>query len=94
MFDSRDAQPARGTSRLHKEVTGRRPPGLKTVCFTVAMECAYAPYNWTQVDDSNGAVPIKDSNEFANGYDVMMAKKALRKRTAGNSKSSVSTGIR
>ncbi|WP_195415352.1 transporter substrate-binding domain-containing protein [Enterocloster citroniae] len=41
----------------------------------VAMECAYAPYNWTQPDDSNGAVPIADSNEFAYGYDVMMAKK-------------------
>lgn len=43
--------------------------------LTVAMECAYAPYNWSQSDDSNGAVPIKDSNEYANGYDVMMAKK-------------------
>lgn len=43
--------------------------------LTVAMECAYAPYNWSQPDDSNGAVPIKDSNEYANGYDVMMAKK-------------------
>ncbi len=41
----------------------------------VAMECAYAPYNWTQGDDSNGAVPISGSNEFANGYDVMIAKK-------------------
>ena len=41
----------------------------------VAMECAYAPYNWTQPDDSNGAVPIADSNEFSYGYDVMMAKK-------------------
>lgn len=41
----------------------------------VAMECAYAPYNWSQPDDSNGAVPIADSNEFAYGYDVMMAKK-------------------
>ena len=41
----------------------------------VAMECAYAPYNWTQKDDSNGAVPIKDSNSYAYGYDVMMAKK-------------------
>ena len=40
----------------------------------VAMECAYAPYNWTQPDDSNGAVPIADSNEYAYGYDVMMAK--------------------
>ncbi len=38
------------------------------------MECAYAPYNWAQPDDSNGAVPIKDSVLYANGYDVMMAK--------------------
>ena len=43
--------------------------------LTVAMECAYAPYNWTQGDDSNGAVQIKDSKDYANGYDVMMAKK-------------------
>lgn len=49
--------------------------GVEDGVLTVAMECAYAPYNWTQADDSNGAVPIKDSNEFANGYDVMMAKK-------------------
>ena len=47
--------------------------GSKTL--TVAMECGYAPYNWTQSDDSNGAVPIKDSNDYAYGYDVMMAKK-------------------
>ena len=40
----------------------------------VAMECGYAPYNWTQTDDSNGAVPIADSNDYAYGYDVMMAK--------------------
>lgn len=40
----------------------------------VAMECGYAPYNWTQADDSNGAVPINDSSDYAYGYDVMMAK--------------------
>ena len=40
----------------------------------VAMECGYAPYNWTQPDDSNGAVPINDSSDYAYGYDVMMAK--------------------
>ena len=52
------------------------PTGVEDGVLTIAMECAYAPYNWTQGDDSNGAVPIKDSdNEFANGYDVMMAKK-------------------
>ena len=43
--------------------------------FTVAMECAYAPYNWAQPDDSNEAVPIKDHpGLYANGYDVMTAK--------------------
>ena len=41
----------------------------------VGMECAYAPYNWTQDDDSNGAVKISDSEKYANGYDVQMAKK-------------------
>ncbi len=41
----------------------------------VAMECGYAPYNWTQPDDSNGAVPINDSSDYAYGYDVMIAKK-------------------
>lgn len=48
--------------------------GLEDGVLTVAMECAYAPYNWTQPDDSNGAVPIKDANDYANGYDVMMVK--------------------
>lgn len=47
--------------------------GAKTL--KVAMECGYAPYNWTQPDDSNGAVPISGSPDFAYGYDVMMAKK-------------------
>ena len=51
------------------------PTGVDDGVLTVAMECAYAPYNWSQPDDSNGAVPIKDSSEYANGYDIMMAKK-------------------
>lgn len=46
-----------------------------TPVLRVAMECGYAPYNWTQSDDSNGAVPIEDSKDYAYGYDVMMAKK-------------------
>ncbi len=49
--------------------------GVEDGVLTVAMECAYAPYNWSQPTDANGAVPIKDSSEYANGYDVMMAKK-------------------
>lgn len=43
--------------------------------FVVGMEAAYAPYNWTQTSDSNGAVQMSDSNEFAGGYDVEIAKK-------------------
>ena len=57
------------------EKGGEVASGVDDGVLTVAMECGYAPYNWTQTDDSNGAVPIKDSNEYANGYDVMMAKK-------------------
>ena len=51
---------------------GAAASGEKKI-LKVAMECAYAPYNWTQPDDSNGAVPISGSNEYAYGYDVMMA---------------------
>ncbi len=39
----------------------------------VGMECAYAPFNWTQNDDSNGAVPIEGGG-YAGGYDVEIAK--------------------
>ena len=51
-------------------------PGLEDGVLTVGMECAYAPYNWTQMNDSNGAVPIANvSGAYANGYDVMIAKR-------------------
>lgn len=42
--------------------------------FKVGLECVYAPFNWTQLDDSNGAVPIQGTKEFAGGYDVEIAK--------------------
>ena len=41
--------------------------------LTVGMECAYAPYNWTQTDDSNGAVPISN---VPGAYALQRAKKA------------------
>lgn len=50
--------------------------GVEDGVLTVGMECAYAPYNWTQMDDSNGAVPISNvPGAYANGYDVIIAKK-------------------
>ncbi len=51
-------------------------PGVEDGVLTVGMECAYAPYNWTQMTDANGAVPIANNpGSYANGYDVMIAKK-------------------
>ncbi len=41
--------------------------------FKVGMECGYAPFNWTQIDDSNGAVALSDGS-YAGGYDVEIAK--------------------
>ncbi|MBQ2297160.1 MAG: transporter substrate-binding domain-containing protein [Ruminiclostridium sp.] len=65
-----------GTEVTEPAEGGEVASGVEDGVLTVAMECNYAPYNWTQPDDSNGAVPIKDTDgEYANGYDVMMAKK-------------------
>lgn len=41
----------------------------------VGMECAYAPYNWSQTSADGGAVKIAGTSEYAYGYDVIMAKK-------------------
>lgn len=43
--------------------------------FVVGLEAAYAPFNWTQEGDSNGAVKIDGSAEYAGGYDVEIAKR-------------------
>jgi len=47
----------------------------KEETFRVGLECGYPPFNWTQLDDSNGAVPIDGSQEYAGGYDVEIAKR-------------------
>lgn len=49
----------------------------------VGMEAGYAPFNWTQSNSSNGAVPIQGSSDFANGYDVQIAK-LIAKRLGKN----------
>jgi len=62
-----NAEPTKAVSNI---------PGVEDGVLTVGMECAYAPYNWTQMDNSNGAVPIiNNPGCFANGYDVVIAKK-------------------
>lgn len=44
----------------------------------VGMEAAYAPFNWTQATDANGAAPIEGTNQFANGYDVQVAQQIAK----------------
>lgn len=41
----------------------------------VGLEADYPPFNWTQINDSNGAVKIDGNPEFAGGYDVEIAKR-------------------
>lgn len=41
----------------------------------VGMECGYMPFNYTQLDGSDDAVKISNAPGYANGYDVMIAKK-------------------
>ena len=43
--------------------------------FTVGMECAYAPFNWTENVKSDTNYPIDGTSLYAEGYDVQMAKK-------------------
>lgn len=43
--------------------------------FKVGLEAGYPPFNWTQQDDSNGAVQIEGSKEYAGGYDIEIAKR-------------------
>ena len=55
--------------------TGENNKGDGKDTFKIGLEAAYAPFNWTQKDDSNGAVKIEGSSDYAGGYDVQIAKK-------------------
>ena len=68
--------PAENNTPAETDAPAAAITGVEDGVLTVGMECAYAPYNWTQMDDSNGAVPIANNpGSYANGYDVMIAKK-------------------
>ncbi len=67
------AQTAAGNTE--STVSGDQAATTEEDTFKVGMEAGYAPFNWTQMDDSNGGVAIEDGAEFAGGYDVELAKK-------------------
>lgn len=56
------------TSCKKKEVDNRPT-------FTVGMECAYAPFNWTETIKTDSNYPIDGTQFYAEGYDVQIAKR-------------------
>ena len=42
--------------------------------FTVGMECNYAPFNWTTIEQNDTTVPIS-SVDYCDGYDVVIAQR-------------------
>ena len=65
---------ASGTSGETEEWTPAGKPPASQI-LTVAMECDFAPYNWEQNTEENGAVPIHYEDSYAFGYDVLVAQK-------------------
>ncbi|HHY72130.1 MAG TPA: transporter substrate-binding domain-containing protein [Bacillus bacterium] len=64
-----------GTGNNQQVENVQAPASSEQGTFKIGLEAGYAPFNWTQMDDSNGAVPIEGSSEFAGGYDVEIAKR-------------------
>lgn len=68
---------AAGTTAAGTTAAGTTAAGTTTAAkgdLVVGMEANYAPYNWSQPNDANGAVKIDGSAGFAGGYDVAVAK--------------------
>ncbi len=69
---SDSAAPSESAAAPSESAESEAPVELEE--FRVGMECNYAPFNWTQTDDSNAAVEIA-AGGYAGGYDVEIAKK-------------------
>ena len=42
--------------------------------LVIGMECAYQPFNWTENKANEWTLPIDGTNEFADGYDIAVAR--------------------
>ena len=42
--------------------------------LVIGMECAYQPFNWTENKANEFTLPIDGTNEFADGYDIAVAR--------------------
>lgn len=79
VFAGCGGNPSNDSSASISETSAAETEDSSRGVLRVGMECAYAPFNWTQetaqVPNGDKAVPIYGTNYYAYGYDVMMAKK-------------------
>lgn len=63
-------------TKTEKQTNSGADSQTESDVLRVGMECNYAPYNWSQADNSNDAVAISNVDKmFTNGYDVRIAQK-------------------
>lgn len=62
-----------GTSSSQSSESSEAGAPVEKTQFVVGMECNYAPFNWTRVEDGESAVSLGGAG-YADGYDVVMAK--------------------
>ena len=70
--DTASAGASTGETASVTEAGGTTTASRKEV-LRVAMSADYAPFDWLQEDDSNGAV-MTSNGSYMNGYDVLVAK--------------------
>lgn len=75
----KETSPSSSNTTTSTETSSEDSGSEEKKVLRVGMECAYAPFNWTQSTEevSNGdkAVPIYGTSDYAYGYDVMVAQK-------------------
>ncbi|MBR5451529.1 MAG: transporter substrate-binding domain-containing protein [Clostridia bacterium] len=65
---------------VDKFVLESEAPANPVGTLKVGMECAYEPFNWTDVEASYGSVAISsEGGGYANGYDVQIAQYVANK---------------
>ena len=42
--------------------------------LVVGLECAYAPFNWTELNENDYTLKIENASGYADGYDIQIAK--------------------
>lgn len=61
-----------GVAAINLTACGSKSVNNNTL--VIGMECAYQPFNWTETKANDFTLPINGTNEFADGYDIAVAK--------------------